>query len=170
MIAQTFPRKLLTFCTHWCSPYQGYHKSEVNSQQYSLHDVIIEGVFWSFQKPLWNIWSAVCSLDDIRYVMTHPRNLEIAALSGKPNCKGLNLMSVKIFSVLSHLRVQDKNKDKRILVDACELSCFVEYFSRWGWIDLTATLICAPFWLPYHNSFMFQSRLSRWPGYEASLG
>ena len=62
--------------------------------------------------------------------MTHQRNLEIAALSGKPNCKGLNLMSVKIFSELSQLRVQDKNKDKRILVDACELSCFVEYISR----------------------------------------
>ena len=112
MIAQTFPWKLLTFCTHWCSPYQGYHKSEVHSQQYSLHDVIIEGVFWSFQKPLWNIWSAVCSLDDIRYVMTHPRNLEIAALSGKPNCKGLNLMSVKIFSVLSHRAYRIKIKTR----------------------------------------------------------
>ena len=44
--------------------------------------------------------------------MTHPRNLEIAALSGKPNCKGLNLMSVKIFSVLSHRACRIKIKTR----------------------------------------------------------
>ena len=63
----------------------------------------------------------MCSVDDIRYVTTHQESGNRGSMR-ELYCKGLNLMSVKIFSELSQLRVQAKNKDKRILVDACVLS------------------------------------------------